>query len=251
MKFALITGASKGLGAEIAKRMLAENIGIITISRTENTELQAIATEKGHLYQHISCSLSDVEQAPAAFSEAATMLFGKRPELVYLINNAGAIEPIETVGRLDAQFVEDSIQINLTAPVLLTNLFIAEANRHNTPIHIINISSGAGERPIQGWSIYCSTKAALNMFTQTAALEQRSAGHPHKIIAFSPGVMDTEMQVTIRSSSAEAFHDVDTFQQYKETGALRSPYIVANALMDKLLEGTIDSGKIYHINELL
>ncbi|PLR79296.1 short-chain dehydrogenase [Bacillus sp. V3-13] len=251
MDYALITGASKGLGAEIAKRMLAENIGIITVSRSANEELQTIAAEKGLFYQHISCSLSDLPQAREAFKSAATTLLSKQPKLVYLINNAGAIEPIETVGRLDDQLVEDSIQINLTSPVLLTNLFIAEANRHNTPLQIVNVSSGAGERPIQGWSIYCSTKAALNMFTQTAALEQRSAGRPHKIIAFSPGVMDTDMQGTIRSASAEAFHDVDKFQQYKETGALRSPHTVANALMDKLLNGTIDSGRIYHINELL
>jgi benzil reductase ((S)-benzoin forming) len=89
------------------------------------------------------------------------------------------------------------------------------------------------------------------MFTETAALEQQTAGSSHKIIAFSPGVMDTDMQDVIRSSAKEDFHDLEKFQTYKEKGMLRDTDTVANALIDLLLKKEIESGKIYYVNDLI
>lgn len=89
------------------------------------------------------------------------------------------------------------------------------------------------------------------MFTQTAALEQAEKNSNNKIIAFSPGVMDTDMQETIRSSSKDAFKDLERFKDLKESNKLLKAEAVADALVDLVLKGESESGRVYSINELI
>lgn len=251
MKYAIITGASKGLGEAIAKRLIQEQIAVVSVSRTENEDIKMLALEKGLFYQHYSCNLSLEEEVQEVFLEIAHCIFQKDPKEILMFNNAGAIEPIQTVGQLDPTPVVRSIQVNLIAPILITNLFLNKAQLTNTTIQVINVTSGAAVHSIEGWSVYCSSKAGVNMFTQTAALEQAQLNSNNKIIAFSPGIMDTNMQETIRSSSKEAFKDLERFKGYKEKNMLLKTDEVANALIDLLLSDNVESGKVYNIKELL
>ena len=250
MNYAIVTGASRGLGASAAQQLISKGIPVISVSRNENSDLKQAAERTGIRYTHYSCDLSSPEQVQSVFAQICEDVF-HNAETVYVINNAGVIEPIEVAGELDAALVQTNVQVNLTAPVLISNLFLQKAKETGSKAIIANVTSGAGERPIQGWSIYCSTKAAVNMFTMTAGLELENSGSSSKVIAFSPGIMDTDMQVTIRSSSEEAFADVDTFRNYKETGSLRSPDTVAGALVKLVLADHLDNGKIYNVNDLL
>ncbi|MEH7440783.1 (S)-benzoin forming benzil reductase [Bacillus sp. JJ1122] len=250
MKYAVITGASRGLGAAAAQQLLAEGISVISIARHENTELKQVAAEAGTGYSHYSCNLGSEEQVQNVFSEITETIL-KDAEKIFVINNAGVIEPIEVAGELDSSLVMNNVQVNLTAPILICNLILQKAKKTAVEIVIANVTSGAAERPIHGWSIYCSTKAAINMFTMTAGLELEKAESNSKIIAFSPGIMDTDMQATIRSSSEEAFADLKTFKNYKESGSLRSPETVAGALVKLLLGSQLENGKVYKVNDLL
>ena len=89
------------------------------------------------------------------------------------------------------------------------------------------------------------------MLTETVSLELSKNGSRHKVIAFSPGVMDTDMQGTIRSSSQESFADVENFKRYKEQGMLRDTDKVAEVLVKLVNETDVESGKLYHVNDLL
>lgn len=251
MKYAIVTGASKGLGEAIATRLINEQMAIVSVSRTENEDLKKFAQEKGTFYRHFSCNLSLEKEVQEVFMEIAHCIFLKEPTEILLFNNAGVIEPIETVGNLDLTPTVRNIKVNVIAPMMITNIFFKEAELSNTKIQVINVTSGAAERPIEGWSVYCSSKAAINMFTQTAALEQMEKNNNNKIIAFSPGIMDTNMQETIRSSSKEAFKNLEQFKDYKEKGMLRPAHVVANALIDLILSGDVESGKVYNVNDLL
>ncbi len=250
MNYAIITGASRGLGASAAKQMFSEGTHVVAVSRNENRELKQAAEGAGYGYTHYSCDLSSAEQVQSVFTEISTSIF-KDAEVVYVINNAGVIEPIEIAGQLDPALVQMNIHVNLTAPILISNLFLQKAKETGTKAIIANVTSGAGQRPIQGWSIYCSTKAAVNMFTMTAGLELENNGINCKVIAFNPGIMDTDMQGTIRSSSEESFADVAAFRNYKESGSLRSPDTVAGALVKLVLDDSLENGKIYSVNDLL
>ncbi|WHY85316.1 (S)-benzoin forming benzil reductase [Neobacillus novalis] len=251
MKYAVITGASKGLGAAIAKRLIHEQISIVSVSRTENKEIKELALENDLYYKHYSCNLSLENEVQEVFMEIAHSLFQKEPHEILLFNNAGVVEPIETVGNLDQTPIISNIQVNLIAPILISNLFFNKAQSTNTKVQVINVSSGAAVRPIEGWSVYCSAKAGINMFTQTAALEQVELKTNNTIIAFSPGIMDTNMQETIRSSSKTAFRDLEKFIEYKEKNMLLAADVVADALVDLVLSGNVESGKVYNIKDLL
>jgi len=248
MKYAVVTGASKGLGASISKRLVQEKIGLISVSRNENEELKKLYEEAGLFYQHVRCDLADRKGTENAFVSIAETVFSNPENEVFLVNNAGVVEPIDKVGNLGSNLIETAIHVNLAAPMYTTNLFIQKAG--NVKLTIVNITSGAAERPVQGWSTYCSTKAALNMFTKTVALEQEEVSSI-TIFGLSPGIMDTEMQEVIRSSSEEAFQEVNKFISYKESGMLRSTDVVADCLVELMVSNEIQAGKIYSIINLL
>src|SRR5699024_7077821 len=89
--------------------------------------------------------------------------------------------------------VTKHVHVNTIAPMVLTNFFLKKGMDTGIPLISMIITSGAANRPIFGWSAYCSSKASMNMYVQTVALEQNHLKTNHKIIAFSPGVMDTAM----------------------------------------------------------
>ncbi|MCM3725068.1 (S)-benzoin forming benzil reductase [Neobacillus cucumis] len=251
MKYAIITGASKGLGESIAKRLLQEQIAVVSVSRTKNEELKNFARANGIEYKHVSCNLSLEKEIQEVFMEISHCIFEKHPTEILLFNNAGMIEPIQKVGNLDQTPVIRNIKVNLIAPILITNLFLSKAQLTNTKVTVINVTSGAAVRSIEGWSVYCSSKAGLNMFTQTAAIEQAELKTNNTIIGFSPGVMDTSMQKTIRSSSEDAFKELEKFKEYKEKNLLLETDAVAHALVDLVFRGNPESGRVYHIKELI
>lgn len=75
------------------------------------------------------------------------------------------------------------------------------------------------------------------MFTRTFGFEQEDEELPVNMISFSPGVMDTEMQAVIRSSSKKDFHHIERFRKLNETGSLRSPDFIAGTLLSLLEKG--------------
>src|SRR5262249_40165607 len=122
-----------------------------------------------------------------------------------LINNAGVIEPIATVADSDPAAWARNIEINLIGaynPVraLLPRMIKAGGGT------IVNVSSGAAVRPLEGWSAYCAAKAGLAMLTRSIALENASDGI--RVFGFQPGTTDTDMQVTIRASGVNMISQI-------------------------------------------
>ncbi|TFB24919.1 (S)-benzoin forming benzil reductase [Filobacillus milosensis] len=251
MKFAIVTGASRGLGEETAKNLLTQGYNLFTISRKRKTnELKNLANENRQSYYHHSCDLSDLEKLNDVLYEIVTKLQDQNIEELLIVNNAGMVTPIGPVGSLENHDIVKHISVNLTAIMLMVNTMKkhVESNR----LFVVNISSGAGENGVYGWNAYCSTKSAVNMYTETAALEAKELKSKDLHIAFSPGVMDTEMQEEIRSSDEEDFKNVDKFKQYKEEGKLRSPKEVADLLTDLIQKpDEIENGKVYRVYDLV
>ena len=90
------------------------------------------------------------------------------------------------------------------------------------------------------------------MFTQTAALEAEERKRNELHIAFSPGIMDTDMQGEIRSTNEEDFIEVEKFRKYKEEGQLRSPEEAARILF-KLIDDAskLKNGEVYRVYDLV
>ncbi|WP_173917058.1 (S)-benzoin forming benzil reductase [Halobacillus sp. Marseille-Q1614] len=252
MKYAIITGDSRGIGEAIAGQFIKKGIHVIGVSRNSNSELEQSAKSQGVSYTHVRCDLSNESELMDGIEQVMNLATKNEADKIYLVNNAGVIEPINPVGSLEASAVTRHLQINVNAPILLVDRLLKEANQNDITAVIVNITSGAAEKTVHGWSVYSSGKAAINRFTETASYEQEKAGNKHTIIAFSPGVVDTDMQGEIRSSREEDFADVENFKKLKEEGGLRSPETVAQVLL-KLLDSpeTIQSGQVYKLYDLV
>ncbi|GAA4075713.1 (S)-benzoin forming benzil reductase [Amphibacillus indicireducens] len=252
MKYAIITGSSKGLGASTAKQLLKAGVHVVGIARETNDSLLQVAKETGATYQHFNCNLSDTNQLDRTFEKINDQVFKKDTELVYLINNAATVKPIDIATRLTSEAVQAHMQLNLIAPILTTSLVLKRAKHCGIKTVITNVSSGAAGRSTYGWSLYGSSKAGLNRYTETVALEQAELKTGHQVILFDPSIMDTNMQGDIRSTSPEAFQDVEQFKQYKADNKLSNTTDVANVLVKILLDDTaIINGKYYSIKDYL
>ncbi|HLQ70867.1 MAG TPA: (S)-benzoin forming benzil reductase [Bacillota bacterium] len=250
MKYAVVTGTSRGLGHSIAMFFLEAGVHVIGISRNPAHGLKEIAAENNVTYQDRACDLSDLNQIESVVNQIVPEIYEEEPETVYLVNNAAMLEPINQAVNQTPEEVSKHVHVNTIAPMVLTNAFLKKGMDTDIPLIGMIITSGAANRPIYGWSAYCSSKASMNMYVQTVALEQKHLQTNHKIIAFSPGVMNTVMQEKIRNSSKEAFKDVEDFRTYKETGQLSQTEVVGSIIVDIMGdEATIDNGKIYDISD--
>lgn len=251
MKYMMITGASKGLGEAIALEALKGEWNVIALSRNENGKLKDQALSSGKDFRFYPVDLTNELEAEETWESVYQDLPDVISELV-VVNNAGTVQPIDTVEHLISSEVNKALQLNIQAPMIASKHAVMFAKSTKVTTTVVNISSGAATRGIHGWSVYGATKAALNYFTEVLNMEVLEQGLPLKAMAFNPGIMDTDMQGEIRSSSKQAFKEVEKFQQFKEENALRSPYDVAKVVLTLLNHREeYDNGKMLDVNDFL
>lgn len=182
---AFVTGAARGIGHAIVREL--RRSGWLVVAGVRN-----VASVSDLEPPVVACDVTDAAQVHAAISETITQ-YGR---LDLLVNNAGVIEPIGPLATVDAQAWVNNLSVNLLGafyacqaalPALIASQGV-----------IINISSGAAGRPLEGWSAYCAAKAGLAMLCRSLALEYG----PQGVSCFSlrPGVVDTGMQAVVRAS---------------------------------------------------
>jgi len=231
MNLYIVTGTRRGLGEALARRITADKRNeLIALSRPE-------------------VDLADSSAIARAFDAIGKRIAGTTYEKAVLINNAGVIEPVTPLDRADPGDIERNLAVNLVAPMLLMRLFLG-ATEHVKLRRVINISSGAGRRPIFGWSAYCAAKAGLDMATRVVALEAQVRGLAIEAVSLAPGVIDTGMQGTVRSVSAEDFVDVERFRQMKAEGALRPADDVAADILAAESEGRLTGDAVLDLRAL-
>ena len=96
---------------------------------------------------------------------------------------------------------------------------------------VVNVSSGAAVKIVDGWSGYSSSKAALNQMTMIAQQESDLKNLGFKMFALSPGIIDTPMQESIRAASQNEFSGLSKFQSFKDNGELSTPDEVAKKVL--------------------
>ncbi|WP_158922081.1 SDR family oxidoreductase [Acidisphaera sp. S103] len=191
-KVIIVTGASRGIGAA-ASAALAEAGATVVLTARDGKLTDKVARSIGGRASARPCDVSDY----AAFAALVTETKARFGRLDALINNAGVIEPITSIADSDPAAWARNVTINLTGAyhairAVLPGMLAAGGGT------IVNVSSGAAIRPLEGWSAYCSAKAGLHMLTRAVALE--TTGKGIRIFGFQPGTTDTDMQVLIRAS---------------------------------------------------
>ncbi|MCB0409727.1 MAG: SDR family NAD(P)-dependent oxidoreductase, partial [Flavobacteriales bacterium] len=169
---------------------------------------------------------------------------------VVLINNAGTVGEINHAGKLSNDQLIACYNINLIAPSILMNSFIAAYQKNNVEKLIINISSGAGKSAIDGWSTYCATKAGIDMFSRVVAEESAIDNSGFKVLSLAPGIIDTQMQTQIRKSTKESFSNLDRFIEYKENGDLASSEDTATKIYRFINEPNLQQTVLCSVRDL-
>ncbi len=190
-KNAIITGASRGLGREIARAMWREGANLLLVARSEAplSELQTELTGAGHSEQRVDIIAADLGApgAPATIVNT-TRRYSHRVDI--LVNNAAVLGPIGNTWENDWDEWQATINIDLIAAVELCRLAVPWMMEHGGG-KIINVSGGGATAPRARFSAYATAKAALVRFSETLAEEVRASNIQVNCIA--PGALNTDM----------------------------------------------------------
>jgi benzil reductase ((S)-benzoin forming) len=250
INYVIITGTSRGLGEAIAMNLLQPGNHLFCISRSANQKLVEKAKNKNILLDYFQHDLNEPDKTEELFERIFKKIDFKAASSISLINDAGVLAPISVSNKYKSDEVTRNININLIAPILTTGLFIRYTTDLNIEKRIINISSGASNKAYHGWGVYCASKSGLNIFSKCVSLEQKLRKFPVKIYALAPGVIDTEMQASIRKSNKDDFVDLERFIAYKEDGKLMPPDFVAKKVIKLLTTNKFESGEFIVIDEI-
>ncbi|MDJ0612216.1 MAG: SDR family oxidoreductase [Rhizobiaceae bacterium] len=203
-KTAIITGASKGIGAATARRMAELGINVVLAARSEK-QVKQIAEEiasEGGKATGIACDVSKFTQVQAAIDLAKE----KYGSVDIIVNNAGLIDPIARIKDSHPTDWGKVIDVNVKGVYYAIHAALPIMERQKSGV-IINISSGAATSALEGWSHYCSSKAAVLSLTRCAHREVAEKGV--RVVGLSPGTVATDMQVAIKASGINPVSQLD------------------------------------------
>jgi benzil reductase ((S)-benzoin forming) len=212
---ALITGASRGIGAGLVCDFTARGMRVAGCARNRPNGCEISA----------SVDVQD-EAAVAGFIAEVTAAFGT---IDLLIHNAGVLEPIAPTRDLASADFRHHIDINLVGTFHVAKHYARHVRGHGGTGVLLTMSSGAATKGYAGWAAYCAGKAGLDRLTETIQLEEADAGL--RAHAVAPGVIDTDMQALIRSTDESRFPMRQKFVEMKAQEAFNTIPFVAQHLL--------------------
>lgn len=190
-KTALVTGASRGIGEAAVKRLSAAGANVVLIARSKDA-IETLAREVGEGALALQCDVADWHSVDTAFKQACDK-FGS---IDILVNNAGVVDPVARMADADPVAWGGVVDINLKGVFHAIRACLPSMQNNNGII--INLSSGAATNALEGWSHYCSTKAAVLSLTTCVHKEYADAGV--RCVGLTPGTVATDMQKVIAKS---------------------------------------------------
>lgn len=220
MPTVIVTGASRGLGRAIATDLARRGATVVATARSGDAladlaeDVDGVAIHAGDIAErHTQQALVD-------------LALRKTGRIDGIVNNAAVLDPIARMGDADPVDWGNHLAVNVVAPIALTAL--ATPALREARGRVVNISSGAATRTIAGWGAYCTSKAALKMATEVLADEEPDI----TAVSVRPGVVDTEMQATIRAEGRAVMtaEGHDRFLSLHEEGKLLDPAVPGSAI---------------------
>lgn len=200
-KTVMITGASRGIGAEAARVFAKAGANVALLARSQD-DIATLAGEIGERAIAIPCNVARYGEVSSAVATTVQAFGG----LDVLINNAGVVDPISHLGDADPDAWGQLIDINVKG--VFNGIHAAlPAIKARGGGSVLTISSGAAHNAIEGWSAYCASKAAVNMMGRSLHLEESANGI--RAIGLSPGTVATEMQRKIKASGINPVSQLD------------------------------------------
>ncbi|KAM3083890.1 hypothetical protein ACMFMF_001252 [Clarireedia jacksonii] len=214
-KTILLTGASRGIGLAIAKKLLRENHNVVLVARTSGP-MEELKKQYPEQVEVVVGDLSDFKIGPQAVDKTVQR-FSK---LDSLIINHGTLSPVKRIADTSPEEWRALFDINFFSALA----FITPSLPHLRTTHgtILLTSSGAAASAYSTWGAYGSSKASLNHLAQTLGVEEPLI----TTLSIRPGVVDTDMQKEVRGYSSDGTmdkKDAEKFMSLHEGGKLLKP----------------------------
>lgn len=234
MKLAIITGGSRGIGAELVAQY--KNKGF------ETKEFSRNGKSKDSIVADLSNPKVVQDIVEPRFNEWA----GQNIDEVILFNNASTPMPLGVLVNKPIDEILTNINLNYTSAILLMRAFVGTFQNTACPKTVVNITSGLAVGNIFGASLYSGAKAGIEHFVRGLSTEQVNQPYPIRYLNINPGQTDTAMHATVRGQSPEDLPSVGSFVHAMESGDVKSPASVATAIR-RLVATRPDSGSRHNI----
>jgi NAD(P)-dependent dehydrogenase (short-subunit alcohol dehydrogenase family) len=241
---ALVTGAGRGIGRELARQLAAEGarVAVLARSHAELTETARQVRVDGGQAHVVLADVADAGQR----AEALRQVREAYGPVDILVNNAAVVAPLEPSAELDPADWAAAIELNLTAAAALT-FALLPAMLDRGWGRVVNVSSGVVAQPgfLVGGNAYVTSKAALEAHTLNLAAELNGTGVTANV--YRPGAVDTAMQAVIRGTDPERLGAGlrDHFARTHERGELLTPAASARSMLARL--GGDATGQLWHV----
>jgi benzil reductase ((S)-benzoin forming) len=237
MKLFIITGGSKGLGLALCELYKTRGYKIIEFSRSAP-----------HDYS-VQIDLADPAKSSLTVANAMESIDCNQIQELIIVSNAATLNPIGPTSNKPHDELIENMNTNFVSAIVVLSELIAKFQSTSCRKVIVNISSGAAVKGYFGWSLYCATKAGMENFIRSLAIEQQTQPQPFIPININPGVIDTEMQALIRATPQTDFHEVERFIQRKNQGLLFPPEKVAVAIGRIIDLSSLSLGERYETSQ--
>jgi benzil reductase ((S)-benzoin forming) len=235
---AVVTGASRGLGAGLAARFAEAGMRLGLCARTEPP------VPDGAPADNVLTAVVDVTDPRGVdrFGASVAERFGR---IDLWINNAGVLGPIVQLRDADMDELASVLDVNVLGVMNGSATFARHVRSRPGGGVLVNMTSGAAIHPYAGWAAYSASKAAADIATRVVAIEEADAGlHAY---AVAPGVVDTDMQVLIRDTPSERFPEVERFHRRKREGDFNTPSWVADHILRLVVDPPEDAPVVQRV----
>jgi benzil reductase ((S)-benzoin forming) len=225
----VVTGASRGLGEGLTRTFAAGGHRVGACAR----HLPDVGDVRSEV------DVADPTAVRAFLDDVVTAL----GPIDLWVSNAGVLEPIAPVRDVDPEAFRSVLDVNLVGALHCAQAYLD----HRRPLGtgcLVTISSGAAQRGYPAWSAYCASKAGVDRLMECIAIEEPWL----RSYAVAPGIVDTDMQATIRAQSPEVFPLVERFRGFKDRDEFNSPAWVATELL-ALATGERREGAVVRIQD--
>jgi NAD(P)-dependent dehydrogenase (short-subunit alcohol dehydrogenase family) len=237
----ILTGASRGMGLAMAHQLLQPGNHLLCISRNKDESLAQAALVTGATLEQWQQDLANTEQSAARLETWLGEQRDIRWASACLINNAGVLADTVPLSAAAPSSLVRALRVGLEAPMLLSAAFLRATQAWAVPRKVLNISSGLGRRAMASQSGYCAAKAGMDHFTRCVALEEALKPNGARVCSLAPGVIDTDMQLQLRSGDDASFPDRPGFVALKNSNQLTSPAEAAARILAYLASSNFGS----------
>ena len=243
----ILTGASKGMGLEMARQLLKPANRLLCISRTTSLPLADEAERAGVALEQWCENLADPAPVAQSLSVWLAAIEPAQVTSITLINNAGTLGAMAPLSTISSDTITQAITVDLVAPLQLMASFLRSTSAWRGRVNVLNISSGMSQRAMAGAALYGAAKAGMDHLSRCVALDEARRSEGARIVSLAPGVIDTDMQRELRHGNAELFPDRQRYIQLQATGALTPPSEAARQVLAYLHHPEFGSETVVNI----